>query len=71
MIMPLPNKKDLIDIPKKVLKTMEFIYVEDVKEVLSHALVAKADKRRQEPGTKAKKGRDKSKTKARRGERAL
>jgi ATP-dependent Lon protease len=38
MIMPAANKKDLIEIPKKVIRNMEFIYVEDVKEVLSQAL---------------------------------
>jgi ATP-dependent Lon protease len=41
MILPLPNKKDLFDIPKKVIKNMEFIYVEDVKEVLKNALEKK------------------------------
>ncbi len=39
MIMPLSNKKDLIDIPPKVLKEMEFIFVEDVKDVFNKALV--------------------------------
>jgi ATP-dependent Lon protease len=67
MIMPLPNKKDLIDIPKKVLKTMEFIYVEDVKEVLAHALVGKADRRPKEQGTQAKEGRAKGPKKTRSG----
>jgi ATP-dependent Lon protease len=38
MIMPAANRKDLIEIPKKVIRDMDFIYVEDVKEVLSHAL---------------------------------
>jgi ATP-dependent Lon protease len=41
MILPLHNKKDLFDIPKKVIKNMEFIYVEDVKEVLKNALEKK------------------------------
>ena len=61
MILPAPNKKDLIDIPKKVLKTdMEFIFVEDIKEVLAHALVGKADKaaERARPDEKPKEGRD-------------
>ncbi|MCX6572191.1 MAG: endopeptidase La [Candidatus Aminicenantes bacterium] len=39
MIMPAANKKDLYEIPKKVIRGMEFIYVEDVKEVFSHAMV--------------------------------
>jgi ATP-dependent Lon protease len=41
LILPLPNKKDLIDIPKKVLKEMTFTFVEDVKEVIDHALIKK------------------------------
>jgi ATP-dependent Lon protease len=39
MIMPAANKKDLYDIPKKVIRGMEFIYVEDIKDVFRHALV--------------------------------
>jgi ATP-dependent Lon protease len=39
MILPLPNKKDLIDIPKKIKKEMKFIFVEEIKEVFNHALV--------------------------------
>ena len=38
MIMPAANKKDLYDIPKKVIRDMEFIYVEDVKEVFRDAM---------------------------------
>ena len=34
MILPAPNKKDLIDIPKKVKREMEFIFVEDIRQVL-------------------------------------
>ena len=37
--MPAANKKDLYEIPKKVIRDMEFIYVEDVKEVFSNAMV--------------------------------
>jgi ATP-dependent Lon protease len=39
MILPSANKKELIDIPKKVKKDMEFIFVDEVKEVFDHALV--------------------------------
>ncbi len=39
MILPLPNKKDLIDIPRKIKKEIQFIFVEDIKEVFKHALV--------------------------------
>jgi ATP-dependent Lon protease len=49
MILPLHNKKDLFDIPKKVIKNMEFIYVEDVKEVLKNAL-----EKKMKPGKKRK-----------------
>jgi ATP-dependent Lon protease len=38
MIMPAANRKDLIDIPKKVKSEMEFIFVEEIGEVLFHAL---------------------------------
>jgi ATP-dependent Lon protease len=38
MIMPALNKKDLIDIPAKVKKEMEFIFVEDIKDVFNYAL---------------------------------
>jgi len=38
MIMPAANKKDLYEIPKKVLRDIEFIYVEDVKEVFKEAM---------------------------------
>ena len=39
MIMPAANKKDLYEIPKKVIRDIEFIFVEDVKEVLKEAMV--------------------------------
>ncbi|MFP4082905.1 MAG: endopeptidase La [Candidatus Aminicenantes bacterium] len=39
IILPLPNKKDLIDIPKKIKREMQFIFVEEIKEVFKHALV--------------------------------
>ena len=41
MILPSPNRKDLIDIPKVVKKEMEFIFVEDIRQVLEAALVRK------------------------------
>jgi len=46
LIMPLPNKKDLIDIPKNVRRDMEFIFVEDFKEVLCNALSGSIKARR-------------------------
>jgi len=39
VILPAPNKKDLIDIPKIVRKEIEFIFVETIHEVLAAALV--------------------------------
>ena len=39
MIMPAANKKDLYEIPKKVIREIEFIFVEDVKEVFKEAMV--------------------------------
>ena len=41
MILPAPNKKDLIDIPRLVKKEMEFIFVDDIRQVLDAALVPK------------------------------
>ena len=42
MIIPTANKKDLIDIPKKVKDEMEFIFVEEIREVFKHALAKPA-----------------------------
>ena len=38
VILPLASKKDLIDIPKKVIKDIEFIFVKRIDEVFTHAL---------------------------------
>ena len=38
MIMPAVNKKDLYEIPKKVIRDIEFVYVEDVREVFKAAM---------------------------------
>lgn len=38
IIMPKDNKKDLEEIPKKVLSDLEFIFVEHMDEVLTHSL---------------------------------
>ena len=37
VILPLPSKKDLIDIPKKIKKDIEFVFVEKIDEVFFHA----------------------------------
>lgn len=39
MILPLASKKDLIDIPRKIKKEIEFIFVEEINEVFKHSLV--------------------------------
>lgn len=41
VIVPALNKKDLKEIPDEIRKTLDFIYVEDVKSVLKHALIGK------------------------------
>lgn len=46
MILPVENKKDLIDIPPKVRREMEFIFVEDIQEVFRQALVKKIEKKK-------------------------
>ncbi len=45
LILPLPNKKDLIDIPKKIMKEMEFFFVEEIKDVFKQALTKKTVKK--------------------------
>jgi ATP-dependent Lon protease len=41
MILPLPNKKDMADIPSKIKKEMQFIFVESIHDVFDQALVKK------------------------------
>jgi ATP-dependent Lon protease len=38
MIMPAANKKDLYEIPKKVVREIEFIFVDDVRDVFKNAM---------------------------------
>jgi ATP-dependent Lon protease len=42
MILPAANKKDLVDIPRKAKKEMQFIFAEEINEVFKHALVKSA-----------------------------
>ena len=51
MIIPTANKKDLIDIPKKVKDEMEFIFVEEIKEVFKHAFTKPARAKAQKSKT--------------------
>ena len=39
IILPLPNKKDMADIPSKIKREMEFIFVESIHDVFDNALV--------------------------------
>ena len=48
MILPAPNKKDLVDIPAKVKKEMEFIFVENINQVFENALVISPFKKHHE-----------------------
>jgi ATP-dependent Lon protease len=59
MIMPAANKKDLYDIPKKVIRDLEFIYVEDVKEVFREAMAGPFPEAPKTGGGKAPKKKDK------------
>ncbi len=55
MIMPAANKKDLIEIPKKVIRDMKFIFVEDVRDVFRHALMKPLGRLKRKKGKKKKK----------------
>ena len=61
MILPLPNKKDLVDIPKKIRQEMEFVFVEDIKEVFRHALAAPLGQKPKSNKTAKGKGKKPSK----------
>ncbi|WP_352420174.1 endopeptidase La [Proteiniborus sp.] len=43
VLLPMDNKKDLEEIPDKVRRKMEFVFVKTMDEVLSHALVKEDD----------------------------
>jgi ATP-dependent Lon protease len=57
MILPLPNKKDLIDIPKYIRARMEFIFVEEIGDVFRQALVRPIRLRKAKKPPKAAKSR--------------
>ncbi|MTI46610.1 endopeptidase La [Sporosalibacterium faouarense] len=44
VLLPWDNKKDMEDIPSNVRKKLEFVFVENMEEVLSHALVKEDEK---------------------------
>jgi ATP-dependent Lon protease len=46
LILPAANRKDLFDIPKVIKKEMEFVFVEEIGEVLKAALVPKTRKKK-------------------------
>lgn len=59
MIIPAANKKDLIDIPKKIKNDMEFIFVEEIGEVFDNAMDKAAKKKAQvsQPSQKKRRNR--------------
>jgi len=61
VILPKRNEQDLDDVPEEIKKSMKFIYVETVDEVLDSALEAKSKARR----TKQVKETSKKKTSTR------
>jgi len=44
MLLPKANKKDLIDIPANVKKDIKFIFVDEINEVLKHAMIDQKEK---------------------------
>lgn len=51
MILPTASRKDLIDIPRKVKKEMDFFFAEEITEVFEHALIPPAPaKAKSSPG---------------------
>jgi ATP-dependent Lon protease len=52
MILPTASKKDLIDIPKKIKKDMDFIFVEEITEVFKHSLIPPASTKTKSPSRK-------------------
>ncbi|MFC2170076.1 endopeptidase La [Acidobacteriota bacterium] len=55
IILPLPNKKDLVDIPKKIKNEIEFSFVEEMSGVFEHALVKSAKLNKQKANSTARK----------------
>jgi ATP-dependent Lon protease len=53
LIMPAANRKDLVDLPKIVRRSMTFLFVEEINEVLREALVAGRGKKRAAPAKRA------------------
>ncbi len=53
VVVPTKNKKDLVDIPKKVQRDLKIVFVEDMDEVLSTALIATPKKKRKRRTTAA------------------
>jgi ATP-dependent Lon protease len=59
MIIPAANKKDLIDIPKKIKNDMEFIFVDEIGEVFDNAMDKAVKKKAQvsQPSQKRRRNR--------------
>ncbi len=61
VLIPKENKKDLKDIPKKILKELQIVQVEHMDDVLSHALVLDDPKKLFGKNKPAAEGEDKEK----------
>jgi ATP-dependent Lon protease len=45
-VLPIRNKKDMVDIPAKVQRDMSFVFVDSMEQVLEQALLAPTDEMR-------------------------
>src|SRR5512134_239035 len=62
IILPKRNEQDLDDVPEEIKKTMKFVFVETVDEVLDSALEAKRKSARAKPAPKKKTAARKTRT---------
>ena len=62
VILPKRNEQDLDDVPEEIKKTMKFIYVETVDEVLDSALEAKSKAARSKQAKNAQASKKKTST---------
>jgi len=60
VIVPAKNKKDMIDVPKKVQREMNIIFVDEMNEVLKNALVAPLKKKKTKRKSAAEKSAEKT-----------
>ena len=62
IILPKRNEQDIDDVPEEIKKSMKFIYVETVDDVLESALEANHKSTRSKPAPKKKSASRKTKT---------